>query len=349
MKEPFLMLNKEIYNHLRNLILAGELKAGEKLPIEIELARKMNISRGTLRSALKQLEKEKLIRRIPREGTFVTGENNSHPTILYVSDSLENAAFHESSPNLLPGVLKRCKELGIICEAVTFNELSHIALDGRWKGIILGDSIRKKCLCTKLKESGLPVVLVGVPLSDPMIGQFAAILTDKHQAWLDGLTHLKRRGCRRIAFLLSKNYETVKARMGVEPEDFESPRELIQFAPDFLNVEEAMEKLLALPEKPDAIYCYADSFAISAYTVLHSRHIAIPEAIAVMGFSGCSAGHLLNPALSTVDFDLAGMGVAAVDLLQKGWGEEIPLIYYPHEVVMRSSTNIFRYNLSNGK
>ena len=124
---------------------------------------------------------------------------------------------------------------------------------------------------------------------------------------------------------------------------------MIQFAPDFLNVEEAMEKLLALPEKPDAIYCYADSFAISAYTVLHSRHIAIPEEIAVMGFSGCSAGHLLNPALSTVDFDLAGMGVAAVDLLQKGWGEEVPLISYPHEFVMRSSTNTFRYNLSNGK
>lgn len=343
------MLNREIYSHLRQLILAGELKPGEKLPIEVEFARQLKVSRGTLRSALLRLEKEALIERIPRKGTFVTGESCARQKILYVSVSLENAAFHEASPNLLPGILKRCKELDIVCEAVTFNELPHIVLDRRWKGIILGDCVRDQRMRDKLKESGLPVILVGVPTSDPMIGQFAAILTDKHQAWLDGLAHLKRRGFRRIAFLLSKNYEIVRARMGVGPEDFEEPEEYIRFAPDFLEVEKAMAELLALPERPDAIYCYADSFAISAYSVLHSLDIAIPEEIAVMGFSGCSAGHLLNPALSTVDFDLYGMGVAAVDLLHEEWNGENPVIYYPHEVVMRSSTNTYKYSLIKGE
>ena len=343
------MLNREIYTLLRTRILSGELMPGEKLPIEIDFARELKVSRGTLRSALLRLEKESLIKRIPRKGTFVTGESDSRKKILYVSDSLENAAFHEASPNLLPGILKRCKELDVVCEAITFNELPHIVLDRRWKGIILGDCIKDSGLRMKLKQSGLPVILVGVPLSNPMIGEFAAILTDKHQAWLDGLAHLKRRGFKRIAFLLSRNYQTVKARMGVDPEDFESPEEYIRFAPDFLHVEQAVASLLALPERPDAIYCYADSFAISVYSALHSLQIAIPEEIAVMGFSGCSAGHLLNPALSTVDFDLFGMGVAAVDLLHEDWGGENPVIFYPHEVIMRSSTNTYKYSLNTGE
>src|SRR5256885_5400346 len=59
-----------IYVALRNLILAGEYAPGERL-VESELANRFRTSRGPVRSALKELERQGLVVIAPRRGTFV--------------------------------------------------------------------------------------------------------------------------------------------------------------------------------------------------------------------------------------------------------------------------------------
>lgn len=62
---------EHIYKILKNDIVSGRLTPGMQLPPEVELARKLNVGRVTLRSALSKLEDEKLVNRIERKGTFV--------------------------------------------------------------------------------------------------------------------------------------------------------------------------------------------------------------------------------------------------------------------------------------
>ena len=63
-------LDAKVYNRLKAMILERKLLPGEKIPQE-KLAQDLGISRTPLVSALKYLEKEKLVQSIPRRGFFV--------------------------------------------------------------------------------------------------------------------------------------------------------------------------------------------------------------------------------------------------------------------------------------
>ncbi|HAY98585.1 MAG TPA: hypothetical protein DCY45_04925, partial [Mesotoga sp.] len=65
-------LSGKIHSEMRNLILSGELKAGEKLPSEPDLARKLGVSRNSLREAIGLLQKDGLLLKRHGIGTFVT-------------------------------------------------------------------------------------------------------------------------------------------------------------------------------------------------------------------------------------------------------------------------------------
>lgn len=64
---------EQVEDAVRNAILSGELKSGEMLPPESELARQFGVSRTTLREALRVLTSQHLIRKVPgaRGGNFV--------------------------------------------------------------------------------------------------------------------------------------------------------------------------------------------------------------------------------------------------------------------------------------
>lgn len=64
-------LRHQIADGLRAQVVAGELSTGERLPSEPELARRMHVSRSSLRAAITLLEEEGLLRRIHGSGTYV--------------------------------------------------------------------------------------------------------------------------------------------------------------------------------------------------------------------------------------------------------------------------------------
>ena len=63
-------LDHKAYLILKNMIISRKLLPGDKIPQE-KLARDLGISRTPLVSALKYLEKEKLVEAIPRRGFYV--------------------------------------------------------------------------------------------------------------------------------------------------------------------------------------------------------------------------------------------------------------------------------------
>lgn len=61
----------EVAAHLEKLIISGELRAGDRLPPERELAASLNISRSSLREAMFELESKKLVLRRQGRGSTV--------------------------------------------------------------------------------------------------------------------------------------------------------------------------------------------------------------------------------------------------------------------------------------
>lgn len=68
----YLPLRDVVFNTLRQAILKGELKPGERL-MEIALAERLGVSRTPIREAMRKLEQEGLVVMIPRKGAYVDG------------------------------------------------------------------------------------------------------------------------------------------------------------------------------------------------------------------------------------------------------------------------------------
>ncbi len=68
--DEFLPLRDVVFNTLRQAILTGDLKPGERL-MEIHLANRLGVSRTPIREAIRKLELEGLVTMIPRRGAEV--------------------------------------------------------------------------------------------------------------------------------------------------------------------------------------------------------------------------------------------------------------------------------------
>lgn len=69
-EENLISIRERAYLHLKDLILEGELKTGDRL-VERELAEKLNISRTPIREALFRLESLGFVKTVPRKGVIV--------------------------------------------------------------------------------------------------------------------------------------------------------------------------------------------------------------------------------------------------------------------------------------
>lgn len=99
MKTPPTLV-QDVTSYLRNAIVSGNLKQGEKLT-EISLQKKWGISRSPIREAFRVLEQEGLVLLLPRKGAYVadiTLEELSETTIVVAT--LEGLAAKLSLPHL---------------------------------------------------------------------------------------------------------------------------------------------------------------------------------------------------------------------------------------------------------
>ena len=76
-------LSQRVYRALKERILKGELRSGEKL-LQDELAESLGVSRTPLLSALSKLDEEMLVETKPRRGAFV--RQLTHEEFIHIYD-----------------------------------------------------------------------------------------------------------------------------------------------------------------------------------------------------------------------------------------------------------------------
>lgn len=103
---------------------------------------------------------------------------------------------------------------------------------------------------------------------------------------------------------------------------------------------EAMQMLLALKQRPTAVFCYNDMTAMGALRALHQAGVRVPSEMSVAGFDDLPIAPFLEPPLTTVRQPKAEMGrQAATILLELLEGKKLQAqITVPGELIVRQST-----------
>ena len=141
----YLPLRDVVFNTLRQAILRGDLKPGERL-MEISLANKLGVSRTPVREAIHKLEQEGLVLMIPRRGAEVAQiTEKSLRDVLEVRGALEELAVRlacERMTGQALGDLNRAAErfektlgssdITSVAEAdVAFHDVIYMATDNQ--------------------------------------------------------------------------------------------------------------------------------------------------------------------------------------------------------------------------
>ena len=118
----YLPLRDVVFNTLRQAILRGELKPGERL-MEIQLANKLGVSRTPIREAIRKLELEGLVLMIPRRGAVVAEitEKSLHD-VLEVRGALEELAVDLACDRITEEDIERLREAAKEFEEVSKND-----------------------------------------------------------------------------------------------------------------------------------------------------------------------------------------------------------------------------------
>ena len=103
-------LFETVAERLREAIIAGELRPGDKL-LETELADEFGVSRGPIREALRELSREGLVVDLPRRGTVVSTATLGDLIDVYdVRESLETFAAVQVAARATPADLASLQE-----------------------------------------------------------------------------------------------------------------------------------------------------------------------------------------------------------------------------------------------
>ena len=197
-----------------------------------------------------------------------------------------------------------------------------------------------------LADAGVPCAGIDTSFTGP---RTVRVSSDNAAGAEAAVQHLYDLGHRRIATVTGPlhlppaaerlaGYQRACARLGLAV-----PPQYVTEGDFFLASGEAAGKqLLALPDRPTAVFAAGDQMAIGILHAAADAGLSVPGDLAVVGFDDIDATTLVRPALSTVAQDQRALGEAAVEALRGLIDEEPvePLRPYivPTRLVLRGSS-----------
>ena len=142
----YMPLRDVVFYTLRQAILKGEMEHGERL-MEIQLAKKLGVSRTPIREAIRKLELEGLVIMIPRRGAEVAGiTEKALRDVLEVRRSLEELAIELAVARMKEDDIKALEAARIeFREALNTNDMIRIAqADEKFHDVIYAGTYNDK-------------------------------------------------------------------------------------------------------------------------------------------------------------------------------------------------------------
>lgn len=205
------------------------------------------------------------------------------------------------------------------------------------------------------RTGGLPILAAERPIIGLMIDLsehgVPSVLSNDRRAVGDVVSRLAANGRKRFMYVSGPpNYHDTERYAGFAEAVAKAGRdcrEVLRFEGDF-NFEagwNAGGAFLAAKERPDAVVCCSDDIAIGFMKRVRTAGVQLPEEACVVGFDGIEVGAYVEPALSTVQQNMARMGAASARLLLRALADpeaELPMrTIVKCTYVERESTIVF--------
>jgi len=311
MSEPkYLEFKEEIKRRIR----AGKYRLGEQLPGEYRLMEEMGISRHTILRGMAQLAAEGWVERHQGRGTFVSrrppGALPGSKTIAFICSEFGHAltvhimrGITRSLQGHYPELLLLDSSHSIKTETRYLNSLEERGINGLLFWPTLPPANEQQVV--QLQQAGIPVVLLdrGYEHND-----IPVVSVDNEQGAYALTSYLIQQGHQRIAHitldygqghylppvaLREKGYRRAmnEHHLAVDPRWIERIP-IDEVTEDSLNIfphrvgYEQTHRLLALQNRPTAIFLLSDIFITGCQHAISNHHLKIPQDIRLASFTG---------------------------------------------------------------
>lgn len=205
----------------------------------------------------------------------------------------------------------------------------------------------------ELHDRGLPIVFF-----DRVVDEINThkVTLDNFKGTYEATEHLIQNGFKRIAaivnseFLLITHERLAGYKEALINHGLEVDNSLIKHCfyggIEAQEVEEAVNQLLTLKPRPDAILCTSDKLTTGCMSALSRRRIKIPDEIALIGFTNSNVSELMQTPLSVIKQPANEMGRQAAELLLQIVESKRPIkdfekrVLSPEIIIRESSVKI---------
>ncbi len=201
----------------------------------------------------------------------------------------------------------------------------------------------------KIKSKGIPLILFDRGENNLNVDYIGINDYDSSHMIVE---HLVKQGCKRIAHIGGYRHTRIfnnRIRGYIDAiKKHELPFERTFLVESSLTTEDGrvkMSELLALKNRPDAVYVAGDYAALGALQVLNERGIDIPNDIALVGFGNEPFTSMVTPAISSVNQHSAEIGKQAAQTFlahtkKTVVRQKLNKIILNAELIVRHSSNI---------
>ena len=267
---------------------------------------------------------------------------------LFLNTSIEYVVDYLSG--IIPGAVRQAQSVGknLVIYTITDNDphqLLKVCQAGEIDGVILFSTHYDGKTIDTLLTNNFPFVVMGRKILDDRVSY---VVPDYYNGSYQATTYLVNLGHQRIAFMTRPELTTANdARLCGYMDALRDTSVAVdeQFIVEtYIQPNSGVQptlNLLALVERPTAIFAFHDLVAVDVINVLHSEGIAVPEEIAVVGFDGLRAGFMTMPHITTVQQPLERIGERVIEIINnKIENPDAPPVQVtvPVELIVRGST-----------
>jgi DNA-binding LacI/PurR family transcriptional regulator len=191
----------------------------------------------------------------------------------------------------------------------------------RLAGIILTGFLKgQQALIKRLVHSGMPCVVIWDKLDDP---ELSYVGFDNFKATYSITEYLISLRHRRIGLIIGPYSKVDRVRRRLEGflsalKDYGIPHlpgMIIEKEPTLIDGKEAMARLMAMSDRPTAVFAASDTLAIGAMAAARDMGLNIPGNVSIAGFDDIDIAAYCNPPLTTVRVPAYEIGRVAVKVI----------------------------------
>lgn len=326
---------KIIVDELRSSIRSGALKPGDLLKSESQLCTEYGVSRGPVRQALSELERERLTYRVPGKGTFVSdqaGARRNHTgakRIRVLVDASpgrdDNFVAREISEGLSQ-TMRRLNFAGRLqYEFHRFESEADFDRDALLDGAdgVLVVPFTQYCVrfLEGLRNPEVPVVALFDRVTSDCVSNF---YVEHERAAHQVAELLLRLGHRQLAFI-ADSVNTTSAAMAERIagyrralEKFGRPAQqsvVVGTGFDPVAIRSTVRQLVEASDRPSAILIGGGYLTVPCTAAIRAAGLSVPGDLSVIAFDDTLEARLHEPPLSVVKQPLAALGERGLERL----------------------------------